>query len=159
MSDLTITYCGMTAKEIMTMKAYVDRLEARVNELENTDVILDNREIAPAKTPVDLSVLVNSGVDCEFWDGNEDIKFFGMLNNIISDEKYRYIDREESWPYCQPRMNHWMSPRNDNEAVMWDKLRDAGFIVHVAYDNFGEVQDYAVEGVQDGRCMPWEVEK
>jgi len=110
--------------------------------------------IEPAKTPVDLSVLVNSGVDCEFWDGNEDIKFFGMLNNIISDEKYRYIDREESWPYCQPRMNHWMSPLNDQKGRMWDLLREAGFAVETR-----DYYAYRITGVQEGRCMPWEEEK
>jgi len=64
-------------------------------------------EIYPPTKVIDLSVLIESGIDCEFSDNKNDW-FVGLLVNF-SDIDYR--DPIARWKYCRPRMNHvhaWM---------------------------------------------------
>lgn len=129
------------------------------------------------KKPVDLSVLIDSSIDCEFWD-DADQKFpvIGKLtelgNPCIS---YKYVDVDGmDYKYCRPRMNH-VHAWQGGECPLPDGLR-----VKVFYQNphiepaiyevgsynltwhwYGTESDiiaFEVVGLVDGYCWPWEME-
>ena len=64
--------------------------------------------IKPTQKVIDLSVLIESGIDCEFKDSDETGLFISKLSRQSGpSEEYRYYDGEDtSWDECQPRMNH-----------------------------------------------------
>ncbi len=137
---------------------------------------LEKWRIKPKK-PVDLSVLIDSSIDCEFWD-DADQKFpvIGKLtelgNPCIS---YKYVDVDGmDYKYCRPRMNH-VHAWQGGECPLPDGLR-----VKVFYQNphiepaiyevgsynltwhwYGTESDiiaFEVVGLVDGYCWPWEME-
>ena len=123
----------------------------------------------PAKKVIDLSVLIDSQIDCEFSDESE----FLCMNTRIAN--LRVVDRGPSWYasnspnqylYCRPRMNHkhaWLG----GECPLPE-----GFRIKVWFRSFGhavvttpsrlywgansETIAFEVLGVADGYVMPWE---
>jgi hypothetical protein len=100
-------------------------------------------------TPVDMSVLVGSGIDCEFWD----LKgvYNGHLVAITSAPEYRAIG--DFWDRCKPRMNYWFSCKNfKSSSTIVENLELAGFVVEscIAFTHF------QITGIAEGRCWPWE---
>lgn len=118
--------------------------------------------IAPALKPVDMSVLVNSGIDCEF----SDCKFsagapIGQLTGLSTKGEQHYNSSTGScWPHCRPRQDYWHSLHNcpvlDGEGPFstktFNNLRGAGF--DVRHGESGKI--FYFTGVLVGRCYPWE---
>tara|TARA_R110000787_G_scaffold122041_1_gene232941 strand:- start:164 stop:667 length:504 start_codon:yes stop_codon:yes gene_type:complete len=125
----------------------------------------------PAKKVIDLSVLIESGIDCEFNDGSFDI--FSPISKLtkIKDCKYPYASVSEASRFCQPRMNHkhaWQGgecPLPEGFRVkVW--FRDgsestrsiaSGNGLYWGQNNHGsDIIAFEVLGVADGYVMPWE---
>ena len=134
--------------------------------------------IKPTKKVIDLSVLIESGIDCEFSDESE----FLCMNTRIAN--LRVVDRGPSWYasnspnqylYCRPRMNHkhaWQ----DGDCPLPEGfiVRLTKWSVHVPHISHIElttkqwisskanehttIQAFEVLGVADGYVMPWEQE-
>jgi hypothetical protein len=117
----------------------------------------DIKHLLPKHTAVDMHILINSGIDCEFFDGYEwSIGYRGELLEVIS---YReYSDGDGGYRKCRPRMNHWHSFSN---TTHWANIKDlvidlvkAGFSI-VFDDGLGE---FKFEGLREGFIYPWEAE-
>jgi len=126
-----------------------------------------------AKKVIDLSVLIESGIDCEFSDESE----FLCMNTRIAN--LRVVDRGPSWYasnspnqylYCRPRMNHihaWQGgecPLPEGFLVrVWrravaieDKRQFAVEHLHWSYTHEDDIIAFEVLGLADGYVMPWE---
>jgi hypothetical protein len=108
------------------------------------------RVVMPPKlVPVDMSVLVDSGIDCEFW-GLSGV-YNGQLVGITDAPEYRSLD--DFWDRCQPRMNYWFSCKNFKSSFTIVKnLEIAGFVV----ESCMSFTHFQITGVADDRCWPWE---
>ena len=108
--------------------------------------------IKPKLKPVDLSVLFDFGIDCEF--SSDGVEWLvGFLADIDSVCNYPYARAPKGrWFYCRPRMSYWASSCNGNypcgEVV--SVLRGAGFATSRCGDSF------IVEGLIEGFTWPWE---
>jgi hypothetical protein len=127
----------------------------------------------PTKKVIDLSVLIDSQIDCEFRQTPEDW-VIGKLSGIHSNGTFNAID----WPWdeCQPRMNHihaWQGgecplPEGFIVKVWWRSggegdAGDAGdaFYLALRWSNEKRQSDiiqFEVLGLADGYVMPWESE-
>ena len=120
-----------------------------------------------AKKVIDLSVLIESGIDCE------------VTNNSIKSNNWEirqlqsiYSDGNSGWPYrtekgthekCRPRMNH-------KHAWLHNNCPIEGFVVRVWFDkedfttvdtsfniiNWNNVIWVEFLKLEDGYVMPWE---
>ncbi len=120
--------------------------------------------IKPTLTPVDLSVLIDSGIDCEFWDKGEERhehkavwllgKPTGIAYSAVSGMNY---------DYCRPRLDHWHSwgvNRTLPSGLFVEVRRHAtpGALTPVITGEDPCPSDvYAVRilKVADGYCWPW----
>ena len=71
----------------------------------------DHREfwrIKPELKAIDLTPLIESGLDCEFWDDSAMPFRVFKLWDIVEREGTRYLDTDGAvyWKNCQPRMKH-----------------------------------------------------
>lgn len=113
--------------------------------------------IKPKLTPVDLSVLIESGIDCEFSNDLSDWCIIGKLRYVESDAVYPYEKLNGGiYKHCRPRENHWHSLRNcpgvvGRPIVMLEK---AGFLIGRSTDG-GHIK---INGIRDDRCWPWEAD-
>jgi len=114
------------------------------------------RVVIPSKvTPVDMSVLVGSGIDCEFW-GLKGANYNGQLVCITDAPEYKYRSLGDFWDRCKPRMNYWFSAMNFRDAdKLVKELRAAGFAVEQTYTT-GPTIEFRITGLADDRCWPWE---
>lgn len=65
--------------------------------------------IAKSKQKIDLSVLIKSGIDCEFShrDDFSGYSSIGLLKSYGDSVTHRYtLSSDEKFIYCRPRMNH-----------------------------------------------------
>lgn len=131
-------------------------------------------QLKPKLKPVDMSVFIGSGIDCEF--SNNLVEFAIAYLKKIKEPNYPYVFRNAGWTYCKPRMDYWFSPLNFIDAgLIIGELRLAGFKVDVEYyykdvvhasGNWGAsggvepagILSFKISGLQDGYCWPWEVE-
>jgi hypothetical protein len=69
---------------------------------------LDHWRIKPALQVIDLTPLIESGLDCEFWDDSAMPFRVFKLWDIVEREGTRYLDTDGAvyWKNCQPRMKH-----------------------------------------------------
>lgn len=118
-------------------------------------------KLEPELKPVDMSVLVNSGIDCVFWDwhGREYMDFLIKIGK--GDATFGSSKGLE--PKCKPRMNYWFSAENfDDTFNLIDRLEKAGFVLGKSYlrldDGDLHLKAFKIKGLQDGCCWPWEVE-
>ena len=76
---------------------------------------------APQK--IDLSFLIDSGIDCEFWDRGRLTYSVGKLESIKTDGRYTLC--RFTYAHCRPRMNEWLSSHNleDNQNQLGDLSR------------------------------------
>jgi len=136
--------------------------------------------IKPTKKVIDLSVLIDSQIDCEFKDDISERITIGKLQSVydwyISDE-YPYKtgnSRADGYGQCQPRRNHkhaWQGgecPLPEGfEVKVWyrddsrctDTLMNSGVYkktgwVHKIYGR--DIIAFEVLGLADGYVMPWE---
>lgn len=138
------------------------------------DLECDHVRIKPTVTPVDLSVLIASGIDCEFIDPNYGHTHIhiNMLSHISGD--HYYIDTTTlSYNKCKPRMNHWHAWNRGDcplpEGLTFE-LRFRNGSVHESIlgvndirwcyskrDTAMDIIAFKVTGLADGYCWPWEV--
>jgi len=131
------------------------------------------QRIKPAKKIIDLEPLIESGIDCEFW--NQDLSIlipYRTINGLgqigrspINSPQYYTSLHCHPWDKCRPRMDHKM--------FYVGLIPIAGFVVRVYSDsvNFTVVNTSdntiywagvtAIEylGVEDGYAYPWEQAK
>ena len=118
----------------------------------------------PTKKVIDLSVLIDSQIDCEF-KPNGGQWYVGKLKEILASGLYE--DRLSNiWEQCQPRVNHkhaWPEgecPLPEGfEVKVW--FRSGGHtVVTTRSGNYwginGDTMCFEVLGVADGYVMPWE---
>ena len=133
----------------------------------------------PELEPVDLSVLIESGIDCEFSDyrATKTIPIIRKLARIRkgAGDEAPYVDQAViRWNYCKPRMNHihaWQGgecPLPDGVEVKVT-FREGTHRRGRATTDFnwsystggsdGEIIAFEVLGLMPGHCWPWQVEK
>ena len=133
--------------------------------------------IKPTKKVIDLSVLIKSGIDCEFTDNqSNERKYIGKLVSLIKSDNLPFVLGDNqlkmaSFRYCQPRMNHkhaWQGgecPLPEGFMVkVW--FRDgsestrsiaSGNGLYWGHNNHGsDIIAFEVIGIADGYVMPWE---
>ncbi len=113
----------------------------------------DSVRVRPTLTPVDMSVLVGSGIDCTFTGGGD--YRHGPLIGICGENYHLGTDSgaHSAHSRCRPRMDHWHSLMNikrgsASEAVT-DDLVSAGFELQFLNGSIKIT-------LQEGYCMPWE---
>lgn len=107
--------------------------------------------IAPTLTPVDMSLLVGSGIDCTFTGGGD--YRHGPLIGICG-ENYKLgtdCGAHSAHSRCVPRMDHWHSLYNCQKDIA-HKLNEAGFLV-VSHPSGTAIR---IPGLVGNRCYPWE---
>ena len=124
--------------------------------------------IKPTQKVIDLSVLIDSQIDCEFKNSNGSGVFINKLSRQGDPSmNYRYYDGDgDAWESCQPRMNHkhaWPEgecPLPEGfEVKVWFR---SGWhtVVTTRSGNYwginGDTMCFEVLGVADGYVMPWE---
>lgn len=108
---------------------------------------------------VDLSVLIDSGIDCEFRTGQ--LFVFQNLSSINTDEDYPYCAADlQIYRRCKPRMNYWFCGLQfDGDWHIIKRLTTAGFEVEDKWDDHYRIWiGFRITGLQDGYCWPWECE-
>lgn len=120
----------------------------------------------PKKKAVDLSVLIRSGVDCEFADNPEfKVPTVEFLNSTSGRIKKYGSSVHSCFQYCRPRMNHWHywdggeCPLPEGVLVEvkdglggWGRCRSTSLGIWVNPIAF------KVIGLQEGYCWPWELD-
>tara|TARA_R110002033_G_scaffold111498_1_gene157052 strand:- start:625 stop:1146 length:522 start_codon:yes stop_codon:yes gene_type:complete len=129
----------------------------------------------PTKKVIDLSVLIESGIDCEFSDSDETGLCISKLSRQNGpSEEYRYYDGEgTSWNECQPRMNHkhaWQDGECPLPAgfivrltkwsvhlpnIRWIEITSEEWINSSSHQHT-TVQAFEVLKLANGYVMPWE---
>jgi hypothetical protein len=162
------------------VQAYADgedvRVRGRDHILQNPDFKLGylSYEIVPKPKSIDLSVLMASGIDCEFsFKCNPEQKRIGKMTDISPARPDSYKkDNDVFYHYCRPRMNHihfW----GGGECPLPDGLeveltfRDGSELqrclsVVADWDHKFEGKDivgFEVIGLEEGYCWPYDLEK
>jgi hypothetical protein len=131
--------------------------------------------IKPAKKVIDLSVLIGSGIDCEFRDDIGERTNIGKLLEIMNADlhMYPYItgnSPDKYYAQCQPRIHHkhaWQGgecPLPEGfEVKVW--LRSGGHTKNIrlvseliwSHNNISsDIIAFEVLGLADGCVLPWE---
>lgn len=115
------------------------------------DLGSDTTDTEDKPKPVDLSALIDSGIDCEFWEA-DCYTTIGNLTNIKGKNAYR---SDLHWyEHCVPRMNYWFSGMNfDYPVGLRYNLFEAGLDVEVTES----LDAFRITGLRDGYCWPWEL--
>lgn len=130
------------------------------------------KALTPKKKPVDMSVLVDSPIDCEFWHHGSKIKTISQLKSIskqLCGEKMVYEDADPKRVghalYCKPRMDYPFSvdlfscQKECHEFI--NILDSVGFKLEVIDDEYFNIlnnRSFKIIGLKDGYCWPWECE-
>ena len=133
--------------------------------------------IKPTHKVIDLSVLIETGIDVELGDFQGVFFLGGHLTHIIekgSSSMYNASDSTNAHSYARPRMNHkhaWFSgncPLPEGFVVeVWyrdglrlpDNLMNSGIYNKTGWihKNIGrDIIAFEVLGIADGYVMPWE---
>ena len=120
--------------------------------------------IKPTKKVIDLSVLIESGIDCEFSDSGDDKNWHinKVAEGIYQDSLYG-TELGEYFEQCQPRMNH-------KHAWLHNNCPIEGFVVRAWFDkedfttvdtsfniiNWSKIMYVEFLEVEHGYVMPWE---
>jgi hypothetical protein len=130
--------------------------------------------IKPKKKVIDLSVLIDSGIDCEFKDsGGKKWRISKAYKGIYQESLYG-TKEGDFFEQCKPRMNHihaWQGGecplpegfivlaifRNaDNKEGLASDFGDLWYLNAARNDK--DIIAFEVLGVADGYVMPWEGE-
>ena len=109
--------------------------------------------IKPTKKVIDLSVLVESGIDVELGDFQGVFFLGGHLTHIIekgSSSMYRTFDSTNAHSYARPRMNHIHAWQGGDCPL------PEGFNWTHDSDSREDIIAFEVLGLADGYVMPWE---
>ena len=132
-----------------------------------------NWRIKPTKKVIDLSVLIDSQIDCEFKDDISERTNIGKLLEITNPDlhMYPYIvgnSAHNHYAQCQPRMKHihaWQGgecPLPEGfEVKVWfrDEYETAALVSEVIWPHDNTSNDiiaFEVIGIAAGYVMPWE---
>ena len=118
----------------------------------------------PAKKVIDLSVLIESGIDCEFSDSGDKNWHINKVAEGIYQGSLYSTELGEYFEQCKPRMNHkhaWQSgecPIEGFVARAWYDKEDF-LTVHTSFNSIDWSKIMYVEflEVEHGYVMPWEV--
>jgi len=143
-------------------RGYGHMYQSKIQELEDEIAAL----VKPTKKVIDLSVLIDSQIDCEFKGRNRSGAFINKLSRQGDPSMhYRYYDGDgDAWESCKPRMNH-------KHAWDGDKCPIAGFVVRAWLDKEDFVTIHTSDSIIDwndvvyveflevehGYVMSWEV--
>lgn len=125
--------------------------------------------IKPKLKPVDLSVLIESGIDCEFSSHEFRDPSIGKLSGVAIThyQRYRSNGPVSGYDHCRPRMNHIHAWQGGECPV------PEGLIIGI-YSTFGGIRAeqqvvvgqnsidwhsvvaFEVLGLADGYCWPWD---
>jgi len=130
----------------------------------------------PQPKIIDMSYMINNGVDCEFSVNGGESWTVGKLKDIVSteSENYPYVFISygaNRWKQCRPRMNEWLAHTGDKCPV------PEGFVGKIRLANGAEcaIQDlteafwghtratardivqFMITGTAEGYCYRWEV--
>ena len=120
----------------------------------------------PTKKVIDLSVLIDSQIDCEFKDKGAKNWHVSKACKGLYQESLYGTESGDFFEQCQPRMNHkhaWPEgecPLPEGfEVKVW--FRSGGHtVVTTRSGNYwginGDTMCFEVLGVADGYVMPWE---
>ena len=180
---LKLTELAQAIEDGKTIEVYIQPLtkDAGWYKAKQTDLILrewlrDPRDvrIAPEKKPIDLSVLSESGIDCEFSHaGNDDWYPFGGLSKIVKNRYRTNPDHDGSYAQCRPRMGgHWHNWQGGEcplpeglvvEVMLRNKKKitagaggSRATWAHIWDDS--DIIAFKVIAVADTHCMPWEAQ-
>ena len=138
-----------------------DYLTVKKPELLGADIL---QALTPKKKPVDMSVLVDSPIDCVFWTSEETSNLIGEYCRPYKGDYF--IAGHGTFKYCKPRMNYPFSYDLLENSI--DRIQ--GFIVNLQMsgfnvDHFTALIDdekaygsFRITGLQKNRCWPWECE-
>ena len=125
-------------------------------------------QLKEAKNVIDLSVLIGSGIDCEFKDDIDKHITIGPLLEIKDDDwdMYPYTagnSADKYYAQCQPRMKHkhpWLHNKCPIEGFVvraWD-VKENFLTVHTSSNNIDWSLIMHIEflEVEHGYVMPWE---
>ena len=120
--------------------------------------------IKPTKKVIDLSVLIESGIDCEFSDSGDKNWHINKVAEGIYQGSLYSTELGEYFEQCKPRMNHkhaWQSgecPIEGFVARAWYDKEDF-LTVHTSFNSIDWSKIMYVEflEVEHGYVMPWEV--
>lgn len=103
-------------------------------------------------TPVDLSVLIDSGIDCLVTFSSD-----GYVHILSLDWNVDRLVRNR----VKPKMNYWFcSLQFDGDWDIVTRLTNAGFEVEDKWDDhYREWIGFRIIGLQDNYCWPWEIEE
>ena len=130
--------------------------------------------IKPTQKVIDLSVLIDSQIDCEFKDDISERTTIGKLLEITNDDYYPYTTGNSADKYygqCQPRIYHkhaWLGGecplpegfmvkvtfRNAKLAIGDEVVADELYWRRMGSDL--DIIAFEVLGLADGYVMPWE---
>jgi hypothetical protein len=133
-----------------------------------------NWKIEEFPKPVDLSVLIETSIDCEFSTKPfiEDKAFpIGKLKKVSSSPCFtEYVNTQDIyWTYCRPRMHEWLVHRGDMcpvpEGVLVKARTFEGIVAQSKQGkdirwkkngNRHDIINFKVVGLAEGYCWPWE---
>ena len=150
----------------------------------NLSSVRQDWRIKPTKKVIDLSVLIESGIDCEFKDKGAKNWHVGKACKGLYQESLYGTKSGDFFEQCKPRMNHihaWrggecplpegfevLVVRRDEsqsgvmnvESVNWNHVdrRPRHICEGMSVSNSGgaDIMAFEVLGVADGYVMPWE---
>lgn len=152
-------------------------LESRMDTLKLKE-LYSNHGIETKPQVIDLSVLIESGIDCEFADDLDDPVEIGKISEI-KDAEFAYLTTKcesvvREWKYCRPRMNYWHHNTGFDKCPIPEgfkvDVRFANGILVTNMDEYkkhrwsihdfgpGDIIGFKIIGVADGYRMPWEQE-
>lgn len=125
----------------------------------------------PQKKAVDLSVLIESKIDCEFSTSPSfELAIWDTLHSLSNRINQYSSSVHSCLRYCRPRMNHWHSwqggecPLPDGLWVDIDRrdgLGNRGYSTDYSWRHTGTGNDiiaFKVTGLAEGYCWPWEID-
>lgn len=130
--------------------------------------------IKPELIPVDLSVILGIGIDCEFSNGNGKWNI-SLLADIVTDvtcTTLGYVpssSRGQVFGKCRPRMDHWHSWQGGEcplpDGLVFELiLRDGTFgpggpastLTWEHHDESTDIIAFRIVGLSDGFFWPWD---
>lgn len=140
---------------------------------------LDYYRRKPIPIPISYTNLVESSIDCEFWDVPEQPALIAPLSSINHKNptgSYRPERRNCYFKRCRPRMDHWHSWRGESDSCpipegfivryelrngmsrMNDKIYRTDQWDHSGKNEGQDVIAFKIERKRDDYCWPWENE-
>lgn len=162
-------------KVIEKLKEAVTRAEIELHDMQGiTQPPVTYSASPPKLKPIDLKVLMENRVECQFYDADGYSTVIGQIASIKQECEIEYgsgplkfteveCDNGMTYPKCKPRMGHIYS------AVGFDEYPlPNGFTVKFYYrhgepsfltssKDWSEVIAFEIIGLASGYCWPWVV--